>query len=130
MPYRKTRCLTKGRREEKERKLNTRPIIDKGGSIAKVYHQPQNSGIPANNTRPSKADEILRGQDCEARLRMTKSNINNKLKYWAGESIRFLLLRLLAPDFPLAESHPEPAPRSLRRRISHVQTKGGYQYAN
>ena len=48
----------------------------------------------------------------------------------AGESIRFLLLRLLAPDFLQAESHPEPCLQSLRRRISHVQTKGGYQYAN
>ena len=26
--------------------------------------------------------------------------------------------------------HPEPCLQSLRRRISHVQTKGGYQYAN
>ena len=54
MPYRKTRCLTKGRREEKERNANKYSLV----------------------------------------------------------------------------SHPEPAPRSLRRRISHVQTKGGYQYAD
>ena len=32
--------------------------------------------------------------------------------------------------FASANRHPEPAPRSLRRRTSPVQTKGGYQYAN
>ena len=36
------------------------------------------------------------------------------LKYWAGVDVCFLLLRLLAPDFPLAESHPE---RSPQRRL-------------
>ena len=46
----------------------------------------------------------------------------------AGVVVRFLLVHLLLPDFPQAESHPEPAPRSLRRRISPAQTKGEYQY--
>ena len=49
MPYRRTKSLSKGRREEREKQQNTRPKIDKGGSIAIVYYQPQQSGIDSSS---------------------------------------------------------------------------------
>ena len=122
MPYRRTRSLSSGRREERERKLNTRPIIDKGGSIVKVYHQPQNSGIvaivnPANNTCPERS--VI---DSSSAVRVGSVQNDKFLKY--NESTVYPL------NTRVSVCHPEPAPQSLRRRISHVQTKGGYQYAD
>ena len=34
----------------------------------------------------------------------------------------------ITPKARFELGHPEPAPRSLRRRISPVQAKGGYYY--
>ena len=145
MPYRKTNSLTKGRREEKERKLNTyRPIIDKGGSIAKVYHQPQNSGItaivkPANNTRPERSgidsswvSATISVSEClSACGKSGRSMSSNKRRaITPAKFLKYNESTVYPLNTRVSVCHPEPAPRSLRRRISHVQTKGGYQYAD
>ena len=111
MPYRKTNCRTKGRREEKERKLNTRPI-----KTLKVIQ-----GIKRlSGWRDSPHSNVA----------YTPARLFANTLYGWREHPFLTITYTSARQFALANSHPEPAPRSLRRRISHVQTKGGYQYAD